>query len=131
MIGIDTNCLLRYALRDDARQHRAVEARIEDAIDAGDNILINDIVLAEFVWVLGSNYGFGREMLAGAITGLLEGQQFAFEQKEIVMQALRDFERGKAGFADCLIGQKNRRHGCNATLTFDRAAAKLETFEHV
>ncbi len=131
MIAVDTNCLLRYALRDDLKQHRAIEARIESAIEAGEEIMINDIVLAEFVWVLKSNYAFTREMLVGALNGLLEGQQFAFEKKEVVQSALNQFKSGSAGFADCLLGMKNARLGCTHTLTFDRHAAKLEVFEHV
>ena len=82
MIGIDTNCLLRYLIRDDIKQHAAIEARIIDAIEGNNEIFINNIVLSEFVWVLESNYKFSREMLRNALNGLLEGQQFRFEKKE-------------------------------------------------
>ncbi len=131
MIGIDTNCLLRYSMRDDVRQHAAIEARIIEAVKANDEIFINNIVLSEFVWVLESNYNFSRTMVLNALSGLLEGQQFAFEKKETVQQALHDFRSSRAGFADCLLAARNMQAGCVTTLTFDRAAAKLENFEHV
>lgn len=131
MIGIDTNCLLRYALRDDARQHRAIEARLTAALESGEDIFINDIVLVEFVWVLKSTFSFTREMLAAAVDGLLDGQQFVFEKRETIQAALDDFGAGRADFSDCLIGAKNKRAGCAATFTFDRDAAKLKGFEYV
>jgi predicted nucleic-acid-binding protein len=131
MIGIDTNCLLRYSIRDDIKQHAAIEARIIEAIENNNEIFINNIVLSEFVWVLESNYKFSRDMVLNALTGLLEGQQFAFEKKEVVQRALHDFKSSRAGFTDCLLAAKNKLAGCTTTLTFDRAAAKLENFEHV
>ena len=54
MIGLDTNCVLRYLLRDHERQARALSDRIDQEIDAGHSMFINDIVLAEFVWTLGA-----------------------------------------------------------------------------
>ncbi len=131
MIGIDTNCLLRYLIRDDIKQHAAIEARVIDTIENNDEIFINNIVLSEFVWVLESNYKYSREMLLNALTGLLEGQQFRFEKKEVVQNALHDFKSSRADFADCLIAARNKLAGCTTTLTFDRAAARLENFEHV
>ena len=131
MIGIDANCLLRYSMRDHVRKHAAIEAQIIEAVEANDEIFINNIVLSKFVCVLESNYKFSRTMALNALSGLLEEQQFAFEKKEIVQQALYDFRSSRAGFADCLLAARNKQAGCMTTLTFDRAAAKWENFEHV
>jgi predicted nucleic-acid-binding protein len=128
MIGIDANCLLRYSMRDHVREHAAIEARIIKAVEANDEIFINNIVLSKFVCVLESNYKFSRIMALNALSGLLEEQQFAFEKKEIVQQALYDFRSSRAGFADCLLAARNKQAGCMTTLTFDRAAAKWENF---
>ncbi len=49
MMGIDTRCLLRYSMRDQVREHAAIEARIIKAVEANDEIFINNIVLSEFL----------------------------------------------------------------------------------
>jgi len=131
MMGIDTRCLLRYSMRDQVREHAAIEARIIKAVEANDEIFINSIVLSEFFWVQESNYKFSRAMVLNAISGLLEVQQFVFKKKEIVQKALHDFRSSRAGFADCLLAARNMQAGCMTTLIFDRAAAKLENFGHV
>ena len=131
MIGIDTNCLLRFSLRDDVAQHKAIETRIVRTARAGDDILISDVVLAEFIWVLKSQYAFTRSMQAEALRGLLDAQHFAFESKDCIQVALRAFESSKADFSDCLIGAKNRRLGCETTYSFDKAAQWLPTFSAV
>ena len=55
MMGIDTHCLLRYSMRDQVKEHAAIEARVIKAVEANDEIFMNNIVLGEFVWVLESN----------------------------------------------------------------------------
>ena len=43
--------------------------------------------------------------------------------------AFRAYQKGKADFADCLLGATNRLDGCDETVTFDHAAGKLEGFQ--
>jgi len=42
--------------------------------------------------------------------------------------AFRLYQKGKADFADCLMGTTNRLTGCETTVTFDQAASRLEGF---
>lgn len=57
--------------------------------------------------------------------------QFAIEERDIARQALEDFRATNVDFADCLIGRKNRRLGCDKTFTFDQDLRKLDTFEGI
>jgi len=43
--------------------------------------------------------------------------------------AFRMYQKGKADFADCLLGTTNRFGGCSETVTFNQAASKLEDFQ--
>ncbi len=131
MIGLDTNTILRYLLRDDDNQAQRLAGRVDDVIDAGHTLLVNDVVLAELVWVLQNSYDFNKNGLILTIEQLLDSPHFEFENRDVVTVALATFRLNKAGFTDCLIGTKNKREGCAVTLTFDRAAARLENFEHV
>lgn len=131
MIGLDTNCVLRYLLRDHERQALALSKRIDQEIEAGHSMYINDIVLAEFVWTLTASYGFDRARISQAVERMTASSQFEFENKSDILTALTDFRAGATGFVDCLIGAKNHRVGCKTTLTFDKAAQRLASFEDV
>ena len=131
MIGLATNCVLRYLLRDHERQARALSDRIDHELNAGHTMFINDIVLAEFVWTLTSAYAFDRARIARSIERMTASSQFEFENKADVLAALTAFQASACGFVDCLIGAKNSRLGCTTTLTFDKAAQRLADFESV
>lgn len=48
---------------------------------------------------------------------------------ERVVRALRAYQHGKGGFADCLIGSRAHDAGCSTVLTFDRARLAEAGFE--
>jgi predicted nucleic-acid-binding protein len=127
--GIDTNILVRYLTQDDAKQARLAEQAMQRATVAGEPLYINQIVLCETAWVLDRAYGHARQDIAATLEQLLRVQQFEIEGKAAAWLALADYQAGKADFADCLIGVNNRQAGCDATLTLDRAASSLATFE--
>ncbi len=128
MIGIDTNVLVRYLTQDDPAQSKKAGSVIEQALEEDDGVFINHIVLCEMLWVLDRAYGFPRATLADVMDKILQGKQFEIEDKHAAWQALLDFKSGKADYADCLIGIKNRQAGCTTTLTLDRATSTLSTF---
>jgi predicted nucleic-acid-binding protein len=53
------------------------------------------------------------------------------EDAEAVRAALQVFTTHNVDFADVLIAEVNRAHGCKVTATFDRKAAKLAGFLRV
>jgi len=124
VIGLDTNVLLRYLLKDDAAQ----AARAEREIERDERFLIDGIVLCELVWVLESGYGFSRTDIAGALEKILATAQFEIEGKDVVLRALDDFRGSAADFSDCLIARRNRGAGALQTVTFDRSLKGLEGF---
>lgn len=128
MKGVDSNVLVRYMARDDPGQERAVTRFIEAARVRAEPIFVNVIVLAELVWVLRSTYQYPRAEVAAVIERVLTTEQFVVEDAHLVWQALSDFQTSKADFADCLIGRKNLRLGCDVTVTFDGRLKGLASF---
>lgn len=124
MIGLDTNVLVRYLLRDDPVQ----AARAERELERNERFLIDSIVLCELVWVLETGYGFSRTEIAAALERILATAQFEIESKDLALAALDDFRRSAADFSDCLIGRRNRAAGVPETVTFDRNLKGLEGF---
>ena len=127
MIGIDTNVLLRLLLDDDPPQVRRARHVASSAEAAGQPLFVNDVVLAETVWTLGSRYDATKSELIDTLRSLLDNARLAFESRSVLSEAVTGFETSSADFADCLIVAKNAAAGCQHTATFDRA---LRPFEH-
>ncbi len=128
MIGLDTNLLIRYLVRDDPSQFDRARAEIEAAANRDEPLMINAIVLCEVVWVLGSAYDYSRTEIADAIEQILATAQFVIEWSDEARQALRDCRTTKAGFTDAFIGRINSSLSAAPTMTFDRDLAPLATF---
>jgi predicted nucleic-acid-binding protein len=124
VIGVDTNVLLRYLLKDDAAQ----AARAERELERDERFLIDGIVLCELVWVLEAGYGFSRADVAAALDKILATAQFEIDSKDLVLSALNDFRGSAADFSDCLIGRRNQAAGAPLTVTFDRSLRGLAGF---
>lgn len=128
MLGIDTNVLVRLLIRDDEVQFAKARAIVDGEIQRGELIVVSLMVLLETEWVLRSCYGLPKNRIAAIISGLLDTSEVDFEHEPSVEEALSLCEESNADFADCLIGSHNRRLGCSATITFDKAAARLSGF---
>jgi predicted nucleic-acid-binding protein len=128
MIGFDTNVLVRLLVRDDSVQAARVDALVEDCLDSGEAILLNGIVLCEAVWVLESAYGFSRGVIGEVLEKILLTRQLEVEDREGVWRALGRFKKGRADFADYLLGERNSALGCHRTATFDRSLEGEEGF---
>ncbi len=129
MIGIDSNILVRLIVADDPKQTAAARDFIRDRCAPDDPGYISNVVLAEVAWILARGYGYGRGHTADAIERIMEIAQLQIESPTDVAAALADYRQGPAGFTDCLIGHLNRTAECTHTVTFDRKAAKLASFE--
>ena len=129
MIGLDTNVLVRYLVKDDVAQARTAADVITQNCTRENPGFINRIVLCELVWVLESGYHYSRETIADVLEKVFRTTQFQIEDVQIAWTAFRLYQKGKPDFADCLLGTVNRHHGCAYTVTFDQMAGKLVEFE--
>jgi predicted nucleic-acid-binding protein len=128
MLGIDTNVLVRFLVRDDEAQFDKANRLIKREVNSKEDLLVSLMVLLETEWVLRSRYDLTKRALIKTISELLEAKQIRFEDEASVEEALYVWKDSAADFADCLIGAHNRRLGCRATATFDTQAMKLATF---
>ena len=131
MIGLDTNVLLRWLVRDKLvgeltdEQAQALSSLLEKT-DEG--FFINDIVVVELAWVLKQRARRTRAEVADILTAVLHLDNAIVKDREVLLEALNSFEKSGGDFADHLIGEINRRHGCMTTMTFDRIAARTPNF---
>ena len=112
MNGIDTNVLIRYLTQDDPKQARAVDALIASTIEQGSRLRVDDVVVCELVWVLRHAYRFDRATIASTLEKVLSTALFAFEDRNVLRQALDDYRARGGDFADYVIGRRNQKAGC-------------------
>ena len=128
MLGIDTNILVRFLVRDDEAQFEKARRLIRREVAAGRRVFVSQLVLLETEWVLRSRYGLQKVEIIEAISALLDANDVQFEDEPAIEEALFVWKDRAVGFADCLIGAQNKRLGCSATATFDVKASKLPGF---
>jgi predicted nucleic-acid-binding protein len=128
MLGIDTNVLVRFLVRDDLAQFEKARNLIHQEVSAGNRVVINQLVLLETEWVLRSRYSLTKQQMMETISALLDAPDVQFEDEPAVEEALYVWRDTRADFSDCLIGARNRRLGCRSTASFDAKAAKLPGF---
>ncbi|MDP2793464.1 MAG: hypothetical protein Q8O25_05180 [Sulfurisoma sp.] len=58
---------------------------------------------------------------------MLTSAELRVETPDMAWSALRSYQSSGAGFADSLIGLRNRQAGCETTVTFDKRAGRMET----
>jgi predicted nucleic acid-binding protein len=124
MRAVDTNVLVRLITQDDPRQFATASRWVEGGV------WVSLLALAEAVWVLSAVYGRGRSEVAAALEMLLNHQQLALQDPEVVAAALVEFrKRSRVSFSDCLLLELARKAGHLPLGTFDGDLSKLEGAE--
>jgi predicted nucleic-acid-binding protein len=128
MLGLDTNVLVRFFVRDHEAQFERARQLIKREVGAQEKVLISLLVLLETEWVLRSRYGLQKYQIVDAVSGLLDAAELQLEDEPTIEEALYLWKDSTADFAACLIGARHRRLGCRATVTFDARVVKLPGF---
>ncbi|MFZ1029161.1 MAG: type II toxin-antitoxin system VapC family toxin [Limnoraphis robusta] len=131
MKGLDTNVIVRFLVRDDEQQWKIANQYINEALQANEPCLINNIVLCEVVWVLRSRYKLSREKLINTLETILKANLFIFENREAVEWAIAQMKLGNADFSDYLITRINQTYGCSETASFDAKLGQLKEIKNL
>tara|TARA_R110001592_G_scaffold221139_2_gene475815 strand:+ start:19755 stop:20153 length:399 start_codon:yes stop_codon:yes gene_type:complete len=127
--GLDTNVLVRHLVQDDPKQSVIASRYIDQMCSIESPCLIGHITLCELSWVLESCYKQDRLAIASIIEQLLQVNELKILGADSVWLALSDYKKSNADFPDHLLARVNQESGCDATITFDRKAAKHSCFE--
>ena len=115
-ITVDTNVLVRVAVRDDEHQARVADEILKTA----ELVVVTMPCLCEFVWVLGRNYRLDRAKIARAVELLCGAPNVMTEipQLEAGLAMLRAGE----DFADGVIAHEGRWMSGEIFVSFDKKA---------
>ena len=89
MIGLDTNVLLRYIVRDDAAQAKAAGRLIEARCSKDAPGHVSHVVLAELAWVLGRGYGYAKAEVVKVMEAILSSAELKVQESALAWAALR------------------------------------------
>lgn len=67
MIGIDTDVLVRFLVRDDEAQFERARRLRKREVGRGETVFISQLVLLETEWVLRSRYGVVKAVIVAAL----------------------------------------------------------------
>ena len=129
MIGLDTNVLVRYMAQDDPIQSKIAADLIERRLTERDPGFISIVAMIETAWVLERVYGLSGAEIARAIERTLQTGVIVVESEQEIFTATVALREGRGSSADALIAALGARAGCTATVTFDRRALRLSSFE--
>ena len=128
MRALDTSVLVRFVTNDDASQAEVVERLFAECHRNREHLFVSTPVMCELVWVLKNGLRQTRAEIVKVIDGLIEDGLFQIEHAPVVNAALDRYRKGKADFADYLIGQLGSHAGCRDTVTFDKALKNARGF---
>jgi predicted nucleic-acid-binding protein len=131
MKAVDTNVLVRFLVNDDPPQANAVRSLFAAAERQRESFWVPVLVMLEAIWVLESAYGVSRNELIATLNDLLLLPVLEFEHRAAVQRMLASAAKNAGDLPDLLIAETARQAGCEATLTFDRKAARAAGFELV
>ncbi|MDR1431240.1 MAG: type II toxin-antitoxin system VapC family toxin [Propionibacteriaceae bacterium] len=121
MIGLDTNVLVRYIVRDDPTQAAAADQLVA-SLTAAEPGFVSPTALVELWWVLARSYKRSQAERCALFEALLDTDELTIGDRASAREALDAANKG-ADFADALLVAQGRTAGCVMTATFDKAAA--------
>jgi predicted nucleic-acid-binding protein len=119
IVAVDTNILLRAAVRDDPRQAQSAAHLLRSV----DRIAIPLVALCEFAWVMRNGYKRPAAEVATSIRSLVNSAK-AIVDRSAVQAGLEVLDAG-GDFADGVIAHEGAWLGAEEFVSFDKKAVSL------
>jgi predicted nucleic-acid-binding protein len=122
--SLDTNVLLRLLLNDIPTQHEAVKRLLAGT---SDRFAVADTAIIELVFALQKHYGFTRQQVAEAVSGLIRLRELNCN-RVLFEKTLSPFlEHTTLSFEDCCLAAYATLNGAEPLWTFDKKLANQAT----
>ena len=125
MIGLDTNVLVRYLVRDDEQQAEAARALLESLTADRPGFVCREVIV-ELVWVLERAYGSSPGKIAKILVELVATEGLVIEEANDVARAALRYRASVGGFSDLMILAAAERSGAFPLYSFDKKAARID-----
>jgi predicted nucleic acid-binding protein len=116
---VDTNAILRFLTGEPPDMAQQALA-LFTAVQKGEvSLILEEIVLAEVVWVLRSFYQYAPEKISSVLQELVNYPGMVCEHKTTILIALRLFTSKNLDFVDAMIATHMIRKGVEEIYSFD------------
>ncbi len=128
---VDTNILLRFITAAPAEQ--AVQAKkLFAAAESGKvRLFLDEIILAESVWVLSSFYKFSKMDIKKVLLPILANEGIELRNERDILLALTLFADMNVDFVDALVSVHMARNGVLDIVTYDKHFNRLPGVKRV
>jgi predicted nucleic acid-binding protein len=124
---VDTNILVRHITGDPPALARRASSFLAEA----DELLLTDLVAAEFVYVLESFYEVERSRVAELLRAVLAFPAIVVLDTSLLLRALEVYEVDRLDFADAYLVATAETSGVSAIASFDRSIDRVGTVRRI
>lgn len=103
IICIDTNVLLRFLLEDNPVLYNQAKKIFKKAESGLAKVYLDEVILAETIWVLLSVYKLEKQVICQTMTKFLTVKWLVNPRKELMIAALALFSKTKLHYPDCWL----------------------------
>ena len=122
---IDSNIVLRYLIPEATTLHKRAVQYFFDAQNKKAKLFIDDVTLAEIVWVLKSVYLKKSKDISDLLTPIIEHNSIILNNKDLILQSLRFFSTHNLSYIDCYLHCLSQSKNIPFA-TFDEKLSKLK-----
>ena|SRR5690349_6780362 len=116
----DANVLVRYITGLPTEQFQRAATLMDAIATGGTRVILEDVVVAEIVWVLSSFYKLTRTEIFDFINQLLAFDEVENADKPALQTALMFYRDRNVDFVDAYLAAKAIGDGTGQVYTFDR-----------
>lgn len=123
MILVDTNVVVRYFIKSSDLHYVESKDFFSKVEDGSINCKLEQIVIAEVIYVLKKVYGVEKEVIAKLLVNLLSLDSIFCDDKEVMLSALDMYAKKSIDFADAILCAKANQRGFEV-FSFDNDVKK-------
>jgi predicted nucleic-acid-binding protein len=124
---VDTNVLVRHVTGDPPAQAR----RATELLASSSELILVDLVIAEFVYVLESFYEAPRSCIAEAVRALIAFPSIAVTDHDLVLRTIELYEDRRLDFAEAYLAAAAELTGVARVVSFDRTLDRVDTIGRI
>jgi len=128
---VDTNVILRFLTGDPPDMAQSATRLFQAVEDGHVTLIVDDIVIAEAVWVLESFYNHPVTDIATVLRDFLLQDGIQAEDKVTLLQALTLYETKHIDFTDALIAARMQERGVERIFSFDAHFDRVSGIQRV
>jgi predicted nucleic-acid-binding protein len=121
---LDTNIVLRFLLQDHPSLFKKAYEIFSSAEKGECTLHLDELVMAEIVWVMSSFYSFSPQKISTTLTHLISQSWIKIPQKNVVLMALELYSNQSIAYIDCWLIIKSNQEKIPLK-TFDTKLQKI------